>query len=71
MDDGSENPEIVSKFEKLDFLSLWKGREKVNQVEKQILSLFRDLLSQLSQGASHFKGCWRNLHGLEFPSARR
>lgn len=40
MDDGSENPEIVSKFEKLDFLSLWKGREKVNQVEKQILSLF-------------------------------
>ena len=26
-----------------------------------------DLLSQLSQGASHFKGCWRNLHGLEFP----
>ena len=71
MDDGSENPEIVSKFEKLDFLSLWKGREKVNQVEKQILSLFHDLLSQLSQGASHFKGCWRNLHGLEFPSARR
>ena len=31
----------------------------------------RDLLSQISQGASHFKGCWRNLHGLEFPSARR
>ena len=31
----------------------------------------RDLLSQLSQGASHFKGCWWNLHGLEFPSARR
>ena len=30
-----------------------------------------DLLSQLSQVASHFKGCWRNLHGLEFPSARR
>ena len=30
-----------------------------------------DLLSQLSQGTSHFKGCWRNLHGLEFPSARR
>ena len=25
------------------------------------------LLSRLSQGASHFKGCWRNLHGLEFP----
>ncbi len=32
---------------------------------------YSDLLSQLSQGASHFKGCWRNLHGLEFSSARR
>ena len=30
-----------------------------------------DLLSQLTQGASHFKGCWRNLHRLEFPSVRR
>jgi hypothetical protein len=33
--------------------------------------VFRDLLSQLSHGSSHFKGLWRNIHGLEFPSARR
>lgn len=27
----------------------------------------RALLSTISHRSSHFKGCWRNLHGLEFP----
>ncbi len=36
----SENSETVSKFEKFDFVSLWKGREKVNLLEKEILSNF-------------------------------
>ena len=40
MDDASENPEIVSRFEKLDFASLWKGREKVDSLEKIVLSSF-------------------------------
>ena len=38
---------------------------------KNLQRYSRDLLSQLLQEASHFKGCWRNLHGLEFPSDRR
>ena len=36
----AENQEIVSRFEKLDFTSLWEGREKVNSLEKIILSSF-------------------------------
>jgi ubiquinone/menaquinone biosynthesis C-methylase UbiE len=40
MNDGSENPEIVSRFEKLDFSSLWKGRERVDYLEKIVLSSF-------------------------------
>ncbi len=43
----------------------------LDDVEVSTSEEFSDPLSQLSQGASHFKGCWRNLHGLEFPSARR
>lgn len=38
-EDYSEDSEIVSKFEKLDFYSLWRGREKVDMLEKSILSL--------------------------------
>lgn len=40
IEDLPEDPEIVSKFEKLDFVSLWKGREKVDLLEKSILSHF-------------------------------
>ena len=33
-----EGQEIVSRFEKFDFESLWKGRDKVDLLEKSILS---------------------------------
>ncbi len=36
----SDYQEIVSNFEKLDFVSLWEGRDKVNLLEKKILTHF-------------------------------
>ncbi len=39
-----KDPEVVSKFERFDFVSLWKGREKVDQLEKHILSQFLSIV---------------------------
>ncbi len=39
MEDPPGSKEIVSKFEKIDFESLWKGREKVDLLEKKIVSV--------------------------------
>jgi len=39
-EEDSEELEIVSKFEKLDFNKLWKGRDKVDLLEKNIVSVF-------------------------------
>ena len=60
----SEKEDIIDVGEKVSIVrEIMKSGKKGKDLS--------DLLSQLSQGASHFKGCWRNLHGLEFPSARR
>ncbi|MHB8560242.1 MAG: hypothetical protein ACYDAP_03640 [Thermoplasmataceae archaeon] len=44
-------------------------------VDTPPLSWFRnyrnDLLPHPTKGDSHFEGCWRELHGFEFPSAGR
>ena len=60
----SEKEDIIDVGEKVSIVrEIMKSGKKGKDLS--------DLLSQLSQGASHFKGCWRNLHGFEFPSARR
>lgn len=38
--DDQVNSEIVSKFKGLDFVTLWEGRDKVDQLEKSILHTF-------------------------------